>query len=357
MKYGIWLDEWFCNYIRPSSKRKTCERYSEIIEKRLKVKLGEYELNELTPLILQRYITELIESGNMKTGKGLAANSVNGIITVIQNSLKLAYALGTIKEYAADKIRRPKTKEKEVTCFTLSEQKKIERAALAGKKTKWLGIVVCLYTGLRIGELLALEWKDVDFQKGMLTVSKSRHEGKDENGRYAHIVESPKTVSSRRCIPLPKQILCDIKWVMKAGIAKIPFVGAACRAAGFIFVDNSTPKAAARSVLEAERCLRNGASVVVFPEGSRTYTGKMIRFKKGAYQMALGQHLPIIPITLNGPFDVLPIGSLNVHRHRMEMVIHPAVSTENIDTSHKGMQAFADQTQEIIASALWEEYK
>ena len=215
MKYGIWLDEWFCNYIRPSSKRRTCERYSEIIEKRLKVKLGEYELDELTPLVLQRYITELIESGNMKTGKGLAANSVNGIITVIQNSLKLAYALGTIKEYAADKIRRPKTKEKEVTCFTLSEQKKIERAALAGKKTKWLGIVVCLYTGLRIGELLALEWKDVDFQKGVLTVSKSRHEGKDENGRYAHIVESPKTVSSRRCIPLPKQILCELRMLKR----------------------------------------------------------------------------------------------------------------------------------------------
>lgn len=177
--------------------------------------MGEYELDELTPLVLQRYITELIESGNMKTGKGLAANSVNGIITVIQNSLKLAYALGTIKEYAADKIRRPKTKEKEVTCFTLSEQKKIERAALAGKKTKWLGIVVCLYTGLRIGELLALEWKDVDFQKGMLTVSKSRHEGKDENGRYAHIVESPKTVSSRRCIPLPKQILCELRMLKR----------------------------------------------------------------------------------------------------------------------------------------------
>lgn len=92
-----------------------------------------------------------------------------------------------------------------------------------------------------------------------------------------------------------------IKWVMKAGIAKIPFVGAACRAAGFIFVDNSTPKAAARSVLEAERSLKNGASVVVFPEGSRTYNGKMIRFKKGAYQMAADQHLQIVLITLNGP--------------------------------------------------------
>ncbi len=148
-----------------------------------------------------------------------------------------------------------------------------------------------------------------------------------------------------------------IKWVMKAGIGKIPFVGAACRAAGFIFVDNSTPKAAARSVREAERSLKNGASVVVFPEGSRTYDGKMIRFKKGAYQMAYDQQLSIIPITLNGPFDVLPIGSLNVHRHKMEMVIHPAISTAGMDSSHKGMQQFADYTQEIIASALWEKYK
>ena len=52
MKYKIWLDEWFRNYKQPSSKKKTCERYSEIIEKRLKVKLGEYELDELTPLVL-----------------------------------------------------------------------------------------------------------------------------------------------------------------------------------------------------------------------------------------------------------------------------------------------------------------
>ena len=83
MKYGIWLDEWFRNNIQPSSKIKTCERYSEIIEKHLKVKLGEYELDELTPLVLQRYVTELLRSGNIITGKGLAANSVNGIITVI----------------------------------------------------------------------------------------------------------------------------------------------------------------------------------------------------------------------------------------------------------------------------------
>lgn len=147
-----------------------------------------------------------------------------------------------------------------------------------------------------------------------------------------------------------------IKWVMKAGIAKIPFVGAACRAAGFIFVDNSTPKAAARSVRDAEKSLKNGASVVVFPEGSRTYDGKMIRFKRGAYQMAVDQHLPIVPITINGPFFVLPIGSLNIHRHRMEMIIHPPVSAEGIDVTHKGLQEMANRTQSVIASALWKEF-
>lgn len=192
MKYGIWLDEWFRNYIQPSSKIKTCERYSEIIEKHLKVKLGEYELDELTPLVLQRYVTELMQSGNIVTGKGLAANSVNGIITVIQNSLKLAYTLGELKEYTADKIKRPKTKEKEVSCFTLPEQKKIEQAVLTSKKPKLFGIVLCLYSGLRIGELLALEWSDIDFNKGTITVNKTCHDGRDENGKLCRITDSPK---------------------------------------------------------------------------------------------------------------------------------------------------------------------
>lgn len=148
-----------------------------------------------------------------------------------------------------------------------------------------------------------------------------------------------------------------IKWVMKAGLEKIPFVGAACRAAGFIFVDNSSSKAAARSVREAERALKSGASIAIFPEGSRTKTGRLGRFKKGAYQMAADQHLPIISITLNGPFDVLPIGSLNLHRRPMEMVIHEAIPAESMDPSHEGLQQMANRTREIIESSLWDKYK
>lgn len=65
------------------------------------------ELNDLSPLVLQSFITELLQSGNRKTGKGLSANSVNAVISVIQSSFKTAHLLGLTKEYTADKLKRP----------------------------------------------------------------------------------------------------------------------------------------------------------------------------------------------------------------------------------------------------------
>jgi len=148
-----------------------------------------------------------------------------------------------------------------------------------------------------------------------------------------------------------------IKWMMKIELAKIPFVGAACRAAGFIFVDNSTPRAAQRSVAEAKRRLKDGASLAVFAEGSRTHNGKMNRFRKGAFQVAFDQHLPIIPISINGPYHVLPIGSIIPNPHQMEMVIHPPVFVDETMLAGKGsLQHLADEVKGVIVSALWEEF-
>lgn len=75
MKYIDWLIQWQENYIRPSVKVRTYERYRLIIEQHIKDKIGSMELNDLSPLVLQRFITELLQSGNKKTGKGLSANS------------------------------------------------------------------------------------------------------------------------------------------------------------------------------------------------------------------------------------------------------------------------------------------
>jgi len=215
MQYKEWLKEWLENYVKPTTKSRTYSRYSEMITQHVIPKLGDYDLSELTPKILQRYINELLEFGNLRTGKGLAGNSVNGIINVIQNSLRTAFNLGYRKDYTADRIKRPKIQEKEITCFSAQEQKSIEQAVLNSNKDKMFGVMLCLYSGLRIGELLALKWNDVDLQKGIINITKSCHDGKDEFGNYLRIDDTPKTLSSRRMIPLPKQILPMMKGVKR----------------------------------------------------------------------------------------------------------------------------------------------
>ena len=210
MKYKDWLIQWLENYIRPSVKVRTYERYKLIVEQHIKDKIGGVELSDLSPLVLQSFITELLQSGNKKTGKGLSANSVNAVISVMQGSLKTAHMLGLTKEYMADKLKRPKLTEKPVECFTLAEQKQIEHAIRNGKKDKLYGILLCLFSGLRIGELIALQWSDIDFVKGVLTVSKSCHDGK-----AGLIIDEPKTATSRRMIPLPKQLLPILRSVKK----------------------------------------------------------------------------------------------------------------------------------------------
>jgi len=149
-----------------------------------------------------------------------------------------------------------------------------------------------------------------------------------------------------------------VQWMMKKGLGKIPFVGAACKRAGFIFVDTSSARAAQKSVYEAVSKLKNGWSLVVFPEGSRSHDGHIGSFKRGAYQIAIEHQLPIIPVTLNGPFHVMRSGSWNVRPHRMEMIIHPPVmpnSTEH--TGKEALQELADTTKNIIKSSLWEEFR
>ena len=153
-----------------------------------------------------------------------------------------------------------------------------------------------------------------------------------------------------------------IKWIMKQSLRKIPLVGIACEAAGFIFVDSSSPQAAAKTIRLAEEKLKRGASVAIFPEGSRTRTGKMGIFKKGAYQMALDLKLPIVPITINGSYEVMPIDSYLINPHKMEMIIHDPIYLDNINPENirevaVKIRELNDHSKNTIESALWDKYK
>lgn len=208
MKYKDWLETWLALYAKPTVKIRTYIKYEQSVRVHIAPALGDYDLEELTAVILQSFIVRLTER--------LSANTVNGIITVLQKSLKTAVIAGVCEKCFADKIARPKAKERKVECFTLVEQKKIEEYVSNNKKTKLFGVVLCLYSGLRIGELLALTWSDIDLNKGVLSVNKSCHYGKDINGVYGRIVDEPKTEQSNRLIPLPKGIVVKLKTLKKA---------------------------------------------------------------------------------------------------------------------------------------------
>ena len=220
MVYKEWLVEWLEIYIRPSLKDKTYTQYSDIVRLHLIPKLGDYELTDLTPLIVQRFITDKLESGNLKNGKGLAVNTVNGIIAVIQASLETAYVLGFVGQYEMNKLKRPRFQEKTVECFTLEEQKKIEKAVMSDKRNKMKGIILCLYTGIRLGELLALEWSDINFDKSEMTVNKTCHDGKNKDGTFYRVTNLPKTATSKRVIPIPIQILPILRELKKCSSSK-----------------------------------------------------------------------------------------------------------------------------------------
>lgn len=147
----------------------------------------------------------------------------------------------------------------------------------------------------------------------------------------------------------------NFKWMMKKGIRKILFVGKACEEAGHIFVDRSGPKKVLETIRKAKASLTEGTSVVVFPEGSRSFTGHMGYFKKGAFQLADDLQLPVVPLTIEGSFEILPRTGKWIHPHKMTLTIHQPISPK--EKGLKNIQNTLEESYRVIESALPEKLK
>ena len=149
----------------------------------------------------------------------------------------------------------------------------------------------------------------------------------------------------------------EFKWMMKASLRKIPFVGLACEKAGYIFVDKSSRKAVAKTMADARQRLVGGTSLAVFPEGARTFSGHMGIFRRGAFQLADELQLPVVPITIDGCFDVMP-RTKDFHFaqwHPLRLVIHPPI----IPTSQgaDNIKRTLEESYRIIMDALPERHQ
>lgn len=144
----------------------------------------------------------------------------------------------------------------------------------------------------------------------------------------------------------------NFKWMMKYQLRKMPFIGMACQAAHHIFVDKRGTAKIKQTYLEARQTLKDGMSLVVFPEGARTFTGHMGDFKRGAYMLASDLQLPIVPLTINGSFQVMPrMRDMKwVQWHPLTLTIHEPIPPK--EQSSENITATLQESYQVIMNAL-----
>ncbi|MGN0036794.1 MAG: lysophospholipid acyltransferase family protein [Bacteroidaceae bacterium] len=142
----------------------------------------------------------------------------------------------------------------------------------------------------------------------------------------------------------------NFKWMMKKSLRRIPFVGRACQSAGHIFVDRSGPRKIYETIRQARATLTGGTSLVVFPEGARTFSGHMGTFKRGAFQLADELQLPVVPLTIDGSFEVLPRTGHWVSWHPLTLTIHAPIPPQGQgpDNIQHALHASYDAIQQAL---------
>jgi len=169
ISFADYLDYWFDNYVKTSCKYNTQINYARIIELHLKPALGSYRLRSLTPLILQNYV-------NQKFITGLKKNTLSGILGVLSGSLKYAVVPAQLLQSSpAEYVKYPKIQEDKSetnrSIISVEDFEKMLERFKPGQPYRY-ALLIGFYTGLRISEVYALTWDDIDFAEKTLDVNK-----------------------------------------------------------------------------------------------------------------------------------------------------------------------------------------
>ncbi len=149
----------------------------------------------------------------------------------------------------------------------------------------------------------------------------------------------------------------NFKWMMKHQLRNMPLVGYACEKSHQIFVDKRGPKKIKATYDKARATLKDGTSLTVFPEGSRSFTGHMGEFKRGAFALADELQLPVVPLTINGSFNIMPrMRDMKfVLWHPMTLTIHQPIYP--VGQGPENIEATKNQAYDSVMSALVPEYQ
>ena len=213
--YKDWIYTWLLekkDYIKES----TYANYSNNIFNHIIPKLGNYYLNELNHKVIQDFLLELSKNGRKDNTGGLAEKTIKDITIIVKGSIKKGINEDKIKHIELTFNYPKDNKENKLYVLTKREQNKITNYVLENINSRNIGLLISLYSGIRIGELCALRWEDVDFKKNCLTINKTiqRVYIKDKNKNISKvIITTPKTKNANREIPINKDFLEILKKV------------------------------------------------------------------------------------------------------------------------------------------------
>ncbi|MCP8970467.1 site-specific integrase [Ectobacillus ponti] len=193
--YQDHLREWF-KVKKNSINIQTAEAYEGYIQRRVLPVLGHIPLAQLSPMLLQGYVSDLTE-------EGLASETVKKLYNIISNSLEHAVNMELLPSNPAKKIQLPKSKKKEMAVWDVEEIQAFLKVAREDRS--YIAFHLAITTGMRRGEILGLRWKDVDLEKGMLYVRQTL----SKDGKT--FLTGAKTDSSVRSIKLSQETIAALK--------------------------------------------------------------------------------------------------------------------------------------------------
>lgn len=210
--------EWF-ESVKSQSKESTQNKYHNMLTNYILPWYGEQTMDGITYSFIESHCNLLLVSGG-KQEKGLSAKTVTDVLSVIRNILKFAIKKGMYVPCDGSAIQIKQTA-KPMRVLSKAEQDKLCRYLLSEPEPCNVGILVCLFTGLRVGEICALRWEDISFSDQTIFVHHTLQRVQDKSGnkRKTKIVfTTPKSACSIRTIPIPDELSVILASYQKASI-------------------------------------------------------------------------------------------------------------------------------------------
>jgi integrase len=221
MTVGMWFPNWLDKYAKNKVKQSTYNNYRSYIDKRIVPIMGHIKLLDLNVDILQRFLNAQYAHGNLKTGGQLSEKTIRNIYLMMHEAMSQAVKNELVIKNNLEAVVLPKVQHVEMRVLNKKENHTLLKTTMKSKERYGLGVLLALKTGMRIGEICGLRWKDIDIWDKVIHIRQTLQrqevmEHREGGAKTEIIIGPPKSEKSRRDIPLPESLIPFLKAQRKA---------------------------------------------------------------------------------------------------------------------------------------------